>query len=78
VFIDGVAKPGWSLDAIPVGQIQAVELYAEKGDDTKTLENAWPNGAPCGPSGAANPQRVTRNARWSIVTFAVVWLKPAR
>jgi hypothetical protein len=81
VFINGVAKPGWSLDAIPVDQIEAVELYSEKGDDTKTLENAWPRGSRCGPSGDPNASTrgmTTTDRKWSLVTYAVVWLKPTK
>ena len=76
LFVNGVPKPGWPLDAIPPEQIATVELYTETGDETNTLFARWPPNAGCGISnsgGASSP--VSRFDRKSVIKYAVVWLK---
>lgn len=79
VFVNGVPRPTLPLDAIPVEDIEVVELYGAKDDAVKTLMFKWPGNARCGAAlriagrryEAPNGPRAKAIARW-----AVVWLKP--
>lgn len=77
LFIDGIPKPGWRLDAIPVEQIAAVEVYSRSGDATTTLASQWPDGqivpglGPC-----RNPlPRPALGVAASTVMYVAIWLK---
>jgi hypothetical protein len=65
VFVNGVPRPGWPLDAFSVDDVEVVELYGR--DETDILRKRWPAGAECG-DGRSRP--ASGEAR-----FAVVWLK---
>lgn len=71
VFIDGVPKPGFNLDAIPVEHIAAIELYTNRGDVTGTLGTLWPRGAPCG---TALTTRRSADVQ-STIRLVSIWLK---
>ena len=74
VFVNGEPKPGWSLDAFGVDQIEAVEVYAGRSEMSGTLGSRWPRGAVCG-SGMRSPTPgSTRRA--DAVRMIVIWLKP--
>lgn len=74
LFVNGLPKPGWPLDAIRPEQIATVELYTDTGDETNTLFARWPKGADCGSdTGGSSP--TSRFDRKSIIRYAVVWLK---
>jgi hypothetical protein len=75
VFVDGVPRPGLPLDAIPPEQIEAVEVYTQRGDETNTLAPRWPHGAQCGRSTATIARPASPGAARSTVVFAVIWLK---
>ncbi len=75
LFVNGVPKPGWPLDAIPPEQIATVELYTATGDETNTLYERWPRGAQCGSSAGTASSPTSPFDRKSIVRYAVVWLK---
>lgn len=47
VFVNGVPRPGWPLDAFPIEDIEAVEVYGRNCDPTSTLAQKWPPGVPC-------------------------------
>jgi hypothetical protein len=70
VYVDGRPMPGWSLNSFEPSQIEAVELYGEKGDATGTLARGWPRRAPCGQTG--NSQTAPGI---DVVLWAVIWLK---
>jgi hypothetical protein len=74
VFVNGVAKPGWPLDAIPPERIASVELYTSTGDETNTLFNRWPQTAACGSTGGVSSP-TSRFDRQSLIQYAVIWLK---
>lgn len=75
LFVDGEPKPGWTIDAIPVDQVAAVEVYTSTGDQTQSLARRWPPNALCG-SGVSDPDpSMPPSVRRSTVRFAVVWLK---
>lgn len=76
VFVDGIPMPGLPLDGVPLSEIEAVELYGLNGDDTRSLENAWPRGARCGPAGGL-PRRDVVAKYWTVI-FAAIWTKPTR
>jgi hypothetical protein len=69
VFINGVARPGWPLDAFSVEEIEAIELYGR--DDTGSLARAWPPNGECGINRGAR----STGSRGNIARFAVIWTK---
>ncbi|MEO5817109.1 MAG: carboxypeptidase regulatory-like domain-containing protein [Gemmatimonadaceae bacterium] len=72
VFVNGLPRPGWALDAVPVDNIEAVELYGAGGDLTESLRKDWPRGVPCG---EATGLRNAGRAAPGTVNFAVIWMK---
>jgi len=70
LFINGTPRPDWPLDALRVEDIESVEVYGPRGEETGMLAKMWPPGRPCG--GASRP---TVN-QGSTVAFVVVWLRP--
>ena len=75
LFIDGEPKPGWSLNAIPIEQVEAVELYTKTGDETNTLARRWPPNAPCSDPNAASGRALPGGFAGSAIRYVVVWLK---
>lgn len=55
LFVNGLPRPGASIDMFRPEEVESVEVYAfggtGTGDRTRNLELAWPSGAPCGPTG---------------------------
>jgi len=72
VFIDGIPKPAWPLDAFRIEEVEAIELYGPGGDPTGLLASSWPAGAPCGASGrfAPAPNRAIPVAQWAVIWTA--------
>ncbi len=75
LFVNGVPKPGWPLDAIPPEQIATVELYTATGDETNTLFSRWPPHAQCGISSGGASSPLSPFERKSVIRYAVIWLK---
>ncbi len=68
VFVNGIAKPGFSLDAIRPEEIEAIELYSGSGDPTNSLKMSWPSGALCGDGPRSiPPARSTLVAQWAAI-----------
>ncbi|MEQ1833378.1 MAG: M56 family metallopeptidase, partial [Candidatus Eisenbacteria bacterium] len=73
VFVNGVARPGYPVDAIDAGDVEFVEAYPPGSDLTRTLALRWPPGATCGvPDGTI--QAHSAGAR-QVVQFVAVWLR---
>lgn len=73
VFVNGVAKPGYPVDAIQANDVEFVEAYPPGSDLTRTLALKWPPGATCGvPDGTIQAHRA--GAR-QVVQFVAVWLR---
>lgn len=70
VFVDGIPKPNWPLDAFRIEEVEAVELYGPNGDPTGSLASSWPRGAPCAASGRLAP---ARNRAIPVAQWAVIW-----
>lgn len=72
VFVDGIPKPNWPLDAFRIEEVEAVELYGPGGDPTGLLASSWPRGAPCAASGrfAPAPNRAVPVAQWAVIWTA--------
>lgn len=70
VFVDGMPKPGFPLDAFRIEEVEAVELYGPNGDPTNLLRQSWPAGAPCAPSGRFAP---ANNRAIPVAQWAVIW-----
>lgn len=73
VFVNGVPKPGYPIDAILANDVEFVEAYPPGTDLTRTLALKWPPGATCGvPDGTIQAHR--SGAR-QVVQFIAVWLR---
>lgn len=48
VFVNGIAKPGYPVDAIDADDVEFVEAYPPGTDLTRTLVMRWPPGGECG------------------------------
>jgi hypothetical protein len=83
VFVNGVPKPGWTLDAFTAEEIEAVEVYAGRSELSGTLRRSWPRGMACGatPPPTASLSTAGRRAartRSGQVSMVVIWLRSAR
>jgi hypothetical protein len=71
LFVDGLPRPGATVDAIRASDVEFVEAYPEGTDLTRTLASRWPSNAVCGSgSMAQRPTDARREAHW-----VVVWLR---
>lgn len=70
VFVDGMPKPGLSPNAIDPEEIEAVEVYGQRGDRTLTLSRRWPPRAQCGDTGMPRISSGDDVVRW-----VVIWLR---
>ncbi len=52
VFVDGLPRPGYPVDAIRTNAVEYVEAYPARTDLSRTLANRWPPNAPCGAPGS--------------------------
>jgi hypothetical protein len=68
VFVDGVARPLLSINAVSAEDIESVEVYGARGDFTGTLAKMWPRGAICG-----NPN--ARAAPTNRAIFIAIWTR---
>ena len=73
VFVDGIPKPGYSIDGVRPESVAAVELYGPNGDPTNSVASAWPKGAPCGDELRNNAPMGDPRA---IARYAVIWTVP--
>jgi carboxypeptidase family protein len=81
LFIDGIPKPGWQLDAIPPEQIAAVEVYTRSGDATGTLASQWPDKQTVpglGPCRTPMRRSPSAGVEASTVMYVAIWLKQSR
>lgn len=55
LYVNGLPRPGASIDMFRPEEIESVEVYGVSGtgtgDRSRILERSWPSGAPCGPTG---------------------------
>jgi hypothetical protein len=73
VFVNGIARPGYPVDAIDAGDVEFVEAYPPGSDLTRTLMMRWPPGGECGvPDGMA---RASAADQKQTVQFVSVWLR---
>lgn len=71
LFVDGLPRPGATVDAIRADDVEFVEVYPEGTDLTRTLASRWPTNAVCGHGNlAARPTDPRRAAQ-----FVAVWLR---
>jgi len=70
VYVDGIAKPGLSLNAIDPADIEAIEAYGSSSDRSGTLSRGWPRMAPCGDTGLPFAHSGT-----DLVVWVTIWLK---
>lgn len=73
VFVNGVARPAYPVDAILAGNVEFVEVYPPGSEITRTLALKWPPGATCGvPDGTI---RASGAGARQVAQFVVVWLR---
>jgi hypothetical protein len=70
VFVDGVARPGFPLDAIAPETVEFIELYSGDADRQGLLARRWPPRGECGfggrgPTGAQNTAGVQYVVVWT-------------
>jgi len=77
VFVDGVARPTLTLDAIPVSSVEFVEVYTRAGDVSGTLAARWPAGFRCGDGGTFTNRSVPSTSRGPTnqAQFVVIWMR---
>jgi hypothetical protein len=71
LFVDGLPRPGATVDAIRAADVEFLEAYPEGTDLTRTLASRWPANAVCGSgnlsSRVPDPRREAH--------YVVVWLR---
>ncbi|MBK7908169.1 MAG: carboxypeptidase regulatory-like domain-containing protein [Gemmatimonadetes bacterium] len=72
VFVNGVARPGFPVDAILAGEVEFVEVYPPGSELTRTLSLRWPARAACGTGTVRTAGGV---AARQTAQFVSVWLK---
>lgn len=73
VYVNGVARPNFPVDAINAGEVEFVEAYPPGSEITRTLAMRWPPGGVCGVTdGTYLPASVQQR---QIVQYVSVWLK---
>lgn len=75
LFVNGIARPHVSPDAIPVEWIENVELYTTRGEVTNTLGPEWPSGAPCGGGRTKANGTIGGDSNTGTVRYVVIWLR---
>lgn len=77
VFIDGVARPTLTLDAIAVQRVEFVEVYTRAGDVSGTLATRWPLGFPCGDAAVGTNRSVVTTSRGNSnqARYVVIWTR---
>ena len=71
LFVNGLPRPGATVDAIRASDVEFVEAYPEGTDLTRTLASRWPSSAVCGNGGLSpRPSDPRREAQ-----YVVVWLR---
>jgi hypothetical protein len=74
VFVDGLPRPSYPVDAIRTDRVEYVEAYPARTDLSRTLVNRWPPGAPCGaPGGDLISQRAIESGTGAY--YVVVWTR---
>ncbi len=64
VFVDGIHRPNLSVDAIRPEEVEAIEVYGVKGDETLSLKNSTH-----GSCGAGSGRQTNVNA----IQYVVIW-----
>jgi hypothetical protein len=73
VYVNGVARPGYPVDAIRAGEVEFVEAYPPGTDLTRTLMARWPPGGLCGVAEGSVRSRAGNNRQ--VAQFVSVWLR---
>ena len=73
LFVNGVAKPGFPVDAIRAARVEFVEAYPAGTDLTRTLAQRWPAGAICGVDDGTTTSLASVNRQ--VAQFVSVWLR---
>ncbi len=70
IFVDGMPAPGRTLSDFSANDIEAVEVYGRRGENTGTLMQRWPPKVPCGRPWVNPPPRQA-----NLVSIVSIWLK---
>lgn len=74
LFVDGVARPGFPVDAVPAGLVEFVEVYPPGSDISNTLARRWPPRAACGAPGATM-RGMAPSASRQVAQFVSIWTR---
>jgi hypothetical protein len=74
LFVDGIPRPGFPVDAVPAGLVEFVEVYPPESDLSNTLASRWPPRAACGAPGASQ-RGMSPSARRQLAQFVAVWMR---
>jgi hypothetical protein len=70
VFVDGVPRPGFPVDAVLAGLVEFVEVYPAGTDLSRTLAQRWPPRGICGV-----PTAIPRGMRSQVAQFVAIWTR---
>lgn len=73
IFVNGVARPQWPLDAFDTRNVEAIEVHDRRSELTKTLEQSWPAGARC--TDLRDNRPVTVGSRRPSDLYIVIWTR---
>ena len=73
LFVNGVARPGFPVDAIDADDVEFVEAYPPGADLTRTLAARWPPGGECGVSESST--RTSSAGARLVAEYVSVWLR---
>jgi hypothetical protein len=71
LFVDGLPRPGATVDAIRASDVEFLEAYPEGTDLTRTLASRWPANAVCGAGNLSSQKPDWRRE----AHYVVVWLR---
>ena len=67
IFFEGRPMPGTSLGHLEVQNVEAVELYTEAADGSRTLAGDWPRGFPCADTGMPRVMPGRDVIKWIVI-----------
>lgn len=73
LFVDGLPRPGWPLDAVDPATIEFIEVYPGGAERSGILASRWPRGATCG--APVDPRFRRRAMPGQLVRYVVVWTR---
>ncbi len=74
IFVNGLPRPGFPVDAILTDRVEYVEAYPARTDLSRTLPQRWPAGGRCGaPGGDIANRRAIESGQGA--QYVAIWLR---